>query len=224
MRTATHELHGHESSAKGSGDGDAARATCVGRRREGTDHRAAATRTDCQVDAGQRGEPGRPSSASASPTSSQFRAWVALQILTSGAPRSPVRQSGASRRPPRAFAPRAPWRAAPRRPTAPPKRRPYGPESRSGRISPKSRKFSFEGGAARQDWATVRSSAPLQFMIFLVASWLARQQGEAIEYLRAENRVLRGRLSPKRLRFTDAERCLLAEKGRARKEPLSFEE
>ncbi len=61
----------------------------------------------------------------------------------------------------------------------------------------------------------MRSSAPLQFMIFLVASWLARQQGEAIEYLRAENRVLRGRLSPKRLRFTDAERCLLAEKGRA---------
>ena len=61
----------------------------------------------------------------------------------------------------------------------------------------------------------MRSSAPLQFMIFLVASWLARQQGEAIEYLRAENRVLRGRLGPKRLRFTDAERRLLAEKGRA---------
>ncbi len=56
--------------------------------------------------------------------------------------------------------------------------------------------------------------APLQFLIYLVASWLARQQGEAIEYLRAENRVLRGRLSPKRLRFTDAERRLLAEKGR----------
>jgi putative transposase len=53
-------------------------------------------------------------------------------------------------------------------------------------------------------------------MIFLVASWLARQQGEAFEYLRAENRVLRGRLGPKRLRFTDAEpRRLLAEKGRA---------
>ena len=56
--------------------------------------------------------------------------------------------------------------------------------------------------------------APLQFLIYLFASWLARQQGEAIEYLRAENRVLRGRLSPKRLRFTDAERRLLAEKGR----------
>jgi hypothetical protein len=33
--------------------------------------------------------------------------------------------------------------------------------------------------------------------------------------LRAENRVLRGRLGPKRLRFTDAERRLLAENGRA---------
>jgi putative transposase len=60
----------------------------------------------------------------------------------------------------------------------------------------------------------VKSSAPLQFLIFLVASWLARQQGEAIEYLRAENRVLRSRLGPKRLRFTDAERRLLAERGR----------
>ena len=57
-------------------------------------------------------------------------------------------------------------------------------------------------------------SAPLQFMILLVANWLARQQGEAVEYLRAENRVLRGRLSPKRMRFTDAQRRLLAEKGR----------
>jgi hypothetical protein len=91
---------------------------------------------------------------------------------------------------------------------------PYGPESGSGRISPKRREFSFDGGAARIG-GTVRSSAPLQFMIFLVASWLARQQGEAIEYLRAENRVLRGRLGRKRLRFTDAERRLLAEKGRA---------
>ena len=61
----------------------------------------------------------------------------------------------------------------------------------------------------------MRSSAPPQFMIFLVGSRQARQLGEAIEYVRAENRVLRGRLSPKRLRFTDAERCLLAEKGRA---------
>jgi hypothetical protein len=59
------------------------------------------------------------------------------------------------------------------------------------------------------------STAPLQFLILLVASWLVRGQGEAIEYLRAENRVLRARVGPKRLRFTDAERRLLAEKGRA---------
>jgi hypothetical protein len=51
-------------------------------------------------------------------------------------------------------------------------------------------------------------------LIYLVASWLARQQGEAIEYLRAENRVLRSRLGAKRLRLTDAERQLLAEKGK----------
>jgi putative transposase len=39
---------------------------------------------------------------------------------------------------------------------------------------------------------------------------LRRHQGEAIEYLRAENRVLRARLGPKRLRFSDSERRLLA--------------
>ena len=58
----------------------------------------------------------------------------------------------------------------------------------------------------------VTPSAPLQFVILLVASWLRRRQGEAIECLRAENRVLRPG-SGKRLRFTDAERRLLAEKG-----------
>ena len=61
---------------------------------------------------------------------------------------------------------------------------------------------------------TVTSAAPLQFLILLVASWIGRRQGEAIEYLRAENRVLRARLGPKRLRFADAERRLLAQKGK----------
>jgi len=41
---------------------------------------------------------------------------------------------------------------------------------------------------------------PLQFLILLVASWIGRRQGEAIEYLRAENRVLRAWLGHKRLR------------------------
>jgi transposase len=55
---------------------------------------------------------------------------------------------------------------------------------------------------------------PLQFLILLVASWLSRRQAKAIEYLRAENRVLRAHLGAKRLLFTDAERRLLAEKGK----------
>jgi hypothetical protein len=50
----------------------------------------------------------------------------------------------------------------------------------------------------------VRSSAPLQLMIFLVASWLGRQQGEAIEYLRAENRLAAGRSSDAAQQSVDA--------------------
>jgi transposase InsO family protein len=57
------------------------------------------------------------------------------------------------------------------------------------------------------------SSAPLQFLILLVAGFLQRRQKMAIEYLLAENRVLSERLGPKRLRFTDAERRTLAEKA-----------
>jgi hypothetical protein len=46
-----------------------------------------------------------------------------------------------------------------------------------------------------------------------MASWIHRRQQLAIAYLQAENRVLRERLGTGRLRFTDAERKLLAEKG-----------
>jgi putative transposase len=68
------------------------------------------------------------------------------------------------------------------------------------------------------------ASTPLHFVILLVASWLRRHQNEAIEYLRAENRVPRARLGPKRLRFTDGERRLLAEKGRplGRRRPVEI--
>jgi hypothetical protein len=48
---------------------------------------------------------------------------------------------------------------------------------------------------------TVTFSAPLQFLILLVSTWIGRRQGEAIEYLRVENRVLRDRLGHKRFRF-----------------------
>jgi putative transposase len=55
---------------------------------------------------------------------------------------------------------------------------------------------------------------PLQFLVLLLGSWISRRQGDAIEFLRAENRVLRSRFGPRRLRFNDAERRLLAEKGK----------
>src|SRR5450432_597192 len=60
----------------------------------------------------------------------------------------------------------------------------------------------------------VPSLPPLQFLILLVASWLGRRQGQAIEFLRTENRVLRARLGRRRLCFTDAERRLLGETGK----------
>jgi hypothetical protein len=53
------------------------------------------------------------------------------------------------------------------------------------------------------------AAEPLQFLILLVVSWLRRHRGEAIEYRRAENRMLRARLGPKRLRFAPGDRVLL---------------
>jgi hypothetical protein len=53
---------------------------------------------------------------------------------------------------------------------------------------------------------------PRTFLV-LVASmgcWLERQAVEQIEYLKAENRLLRSRLGRRRLLFSDAERRTLA--------------
>jgi hypothetical protein len=69
---------------------------------------------------------------------------------------------------------------------------------------PGRRDVSFEGRADYRP-PTVTSAAPLQFLILVIGSWIGRRQGEAIDYLRAENRVLRARLEPRRLRFTNAE-------------------
>jgi hypothetical protein len=87
------------------------------------------------------------------------------------------------------------------------------PEIDRARLRPIGRDVSLEGRAGYRP-PTVTSAAPLQFLILLVASWIGRRQGEAIEYLRAENRVLRARLGHKRLRFGDGERRLLAQKGK----------
>lgn len=55
----------------------------------------------------------------------------------------------------------------------------------------------------------------LHFLVLTVAGWLSRRQLAAVEYLRAENAVLRAQLGSKRLLLTDGQRRSLAEKGRA---------
>ncbi len=58
-----------------------------------------------------------------------------------------------------------------------------------------------------------RRGSFLAYLIACGAGWIQRQQAEAIEYLKAENRTLRERLGGRRLIFTDAERRLLARKA-----------
>ena len=55
----------------------------------------------------------------------------------------------------------------------------------------------------------------LQLLLLTVSGWVNRHQQCVIEYLQAENRVLREQLGPKRIRWTDAQRRVLAEKARA---------
>jgi putative transposase len=55
--------------------------------------------------------------------------------------------------------------------------------------------------------------SPVAFVVFLLAGWISRQQVIVIEYLKAENRMLRERLKGRSLRFSDRERALLARKA-----------
>ena len=55
----------------------------------------------------------------------------------------------------------------------------------------------------------------LSFLLMLVSGWVHRHQLIVIEFLQAENRLLKERLRGKRIRFTDAERALLARKAKA---------
>jgi putative transposase len=59
----------------------------------------------------------------------------------------------------------------------------------------------------------LRSIQPLLFLLALLAGWINCRQLEAIEYLKAENRLLKERLGGRRLRFTDAERRRLARRA-----------
>src|SRR5262252_1791852 len=61
----------------------------------------------------------------------------------------------------------------------------------------------------------VQVSPLVQFLIVAFAAWLARQQEGFIEYLKAENRMLKARLGRRRLAFSDAERRLLARHAKA---------
>ena len=54
----------------------------------------------------------------------------------------------------------------------------------------------------------------LTYLLLIVSGWVHRRQLIVIEFLQAENRLLKQRLSGKRIRFTEAERALLAEKQR----------
>ena len=61
----------------------------------------------------------------------------------------------------------------------------------------------------------VQASPLVQFLIVAFAAWLARQQEGFIEYLKAENRMLKARLGRRRIIFSDAERRLLARHAKA---------
>ena len=56
--------------------------------------------------------------------------------------------------------------------------------------------------------------SPLHFVLLTLAGWVNRHQEDVIEYLKEENRVLREKLGPKRIRFTDKERRRLAIKAK----------
>ena len=58
------------------------------------------------------------------------------------------------------------------------------------------------------------NSIHLRMLLATFAGWVNRQQAEAIDYLREENRVPKEQLRGKRLRLTDEQRRRLAAKGR----------
>ena len=55
----------------------------------------------------------------------------------------------------------------------------------------------------------------LTFLLMVVTGWVHRRQLIVIEFLQAENRLLKDRLRGKRIRYTDTERMLLARKAKA---------
>ena len=60
-----------------------------------------------------------------------------------------------------------------------------------------------------------RALQPWEFLLFTLSGWMNRYQQRMIDYLIEENRILKGKLRVKRIRFTDDERRRLAVKGKA---------
>jgi putative transposase len=56
---------------------------------------------------------------------------------------------------------------------------------------------------------------PLQFLAAWIGVWLGRVLQAQVDYLKAENLLLREKLGTKRVRLTDAERRRLAMLGKA---------
>ena len=55
---------------------------------------------------------------------------------------------------------------------------------------------------------------PWQLLLLILAGWINHRQQEVIEYLRAENDVLREKLGKKRILLNDDQRRRLAVKGK----------
>ncbi len=58
------------------------------------------------------------------------------------------------------------------------------------------------------------NSLHLQLLVLIIAGWVNRSQQDVIEYLQAENRVLREQLGGRRLLLTDGQRRRLAAKAK----------
>ena len=55
---------------------------------------------------------------------------------------------------------------------------------------------------------------PWQLLLLILAGWINHREQRVIEYLRAENRMLREKLGKKRILLNDGERRSLAVKGK----------
>lgn len=68
------------------------------------------------------------------------------------------------------------------------------------------------GVGEQQVWTT--NALPVHFLMVVFAGWVNRQQQAVIEYLQAENEVLKSQLEGRRLALTDDDRRKLAVKGK----------